>query len=532
MHNFNAPQFSLYLHCDSALCKYSKNMKRSELQHEINGYAAREAELHQSITEQFNLIAKLKLAEEKSAMLTAIVESTDDAIVSKDLNGIITSWNQAAQRIFGYTPTEIVGQSILKLIPPDRQAEEQSILKQLRKGQRVDHFETKRLTKDGRLIDVSLTISPVRDKTGTIIGLSKIARDITDQKQAGEKTAMLAAIVQSTDDVVISKNLNGIITSWNPAAQRIFGYTAEEMIGESILKLIPDDRKDEEPKILAQLARGEKVDHFETKRITKTGTLIDVSLTISPVKDQYGKIIGVSKIAKDITDKKLEQQRKNDFIAIVSHELKTPLTSIKSYIQLLLIKAKKESNGFQINALTRAEAQVKKMVKMIHDFLNVSRFEQGGMTVEKSTVNLTEIISQVIEEGKLLSPLHTFEFQCRKAINVYADGDKIELVLTNLVSNAIKYAPRGGRIVVSCTEANENIRVAIADEGIGIHPDDQKHLFKRFYRVKDTDKYITGFGIGLYLVAEILRIHGSEITVKSEPGHGSEFSFLLDIVNS
>lgn len=506
-------------------------MKRSELQHEINGYAAREAVLHDNITKQSDLISKLQLAEEKSAILTAIVESTDDAIISKDLNGIIISWNPAAQRIFGYFPTEIIGKSILTLIPPDRQEEEPKIIKQLKKGQRIEHFETKRLTKDGKLIDVSLTISPVKDRKGTIIGVSKIARDITELKQAGEKTAMLAAIIQSTDDVVISKNLNGIITSWNPAAQRIFGYTADEMIGESILKLIPDDRKDEEPKILAQLTKGKKVDHFETKRITKTGMLIDVSLTISPVKNQDGKIIGFSKIAKDITDKKLEQQRKNDFIAIVSHELKTPLTSIKSYIQLLLIKAKKQSDIFGINALTRAEAQVKKMVNMIHDFLNVSRLEQGGMSIEKSTVDLTEIISLVIEEGKLLSPIHTFEFQCQKAINVYADGGKIELVLTNLISNAIKYAPRGGRIVVSCTQANEKIRVAISDEGIGIHPDDQKHLFKRFYRVKDSDKNITGFGIGLYLVAEILLIHGSEITVKSEPGHGSEFSFLLDKVD-
>lgn len=507
------------------------DMKRSELQHEISGYAAREAILHDSITEQSNLITKLRIAEERSAILAAIVESTDDAIISKDLNGIITSWNPAAQRIFGYAPKEIIGQSILKLIPPDRQEEEPKILAQLRKGQRVDHFETKRLTKDGQLIDVSLTISPVRDNTGTIIGLSKIARDISDLRRSGEQTAMLAAIVQSTDDVVISKNLNGIVTSWNPAAQRIFGYTPEEMIGESILKLIPDDRKDEEPKILAQLARGEKVDHFETKRITKTGTLVDVSLTISPVKDKHGKIIGLSKIAKDITDQKLEQQRKNDFIAIVSHELKTPLTSIKSYIQLLLVKAKKESDSFGINALTRAEAQVKKMVNMIHDFLNVSRLEQGGMSIEKGTVDLTEIISQVIEEGKLLSPLHTFEFQCQKAIKVHADGDKIELVLTNLISNAIKYAPRGGKIAVNCTKVNNKIRIAISDEGMGIHAEDQKHLFKRFYRVKEIDKNITGFGIGLYLTAEILRLHDAEITVKSEPGHGSEFSFSLDTVD-
>lgn len=507
-------------------------MKRSELQHEISGYAAREAMLNHNISEQSHLITSLQLAEEKSAILNAIIESTDDAIISKDLNGIITSWNPAAKRIFGYEPDEMIGQSILKLIPLDRHTEEPKFLSKLKKGNRVDHFETKRLTKDGRQIDVSLTISPVKDRSGKIIGISKIARDITDLKQATEKTAMLAAIVESTDDVVISKNLQGIITSWNPAAQRIFGYTADEMIGESILKLIPDDRKDEEPKILSQLAKGKKVDHFETKRITKMGTLIDVSLTISPVKDVNGKIIGLSKIAKDITDKKLEQQRKNDFIAIVSHELKTPLTSIKSYIQLLLLKSKKESDPFRINALTRAENQVKKMVNMIHDFLSVSKLEQGEMTIEKTKVNLTEIICQTIEEGTLLSSNHEFKFQSDEAIYVFADANKIELVISNLISNAIKYAPNGGAISVDCREENEKIRIAIADQGIGIHPDDQKNLFKRFYRVKNIDQNITGFGIGLYLVAEILLLHGAEIAVKSEPGQGSEFSFSLDKAGS
>ena len=218
------------------------------------------------------------------------------------------------------------------------------------------------------------------DSSTNELGPTELSTNIQEQKSllaalqlAEERSAMLAAIVDSSDDAIISKNLNGVVTSWNLSAQRIFGYSAEEMIGESIMKLIPKDRAEEEPKILSVLKSGQRVDHFETQRVTKQGRLIDVSLTISPVKNTTGKIIGLSKIARDITDKKLEEQRKNDFIAIASHELKTPLTSVRSYIQLALAKARNSSDAFTENILSRAEVQTTRMVAMIHDFLDLQK---------------------------------------------------------------------------------------------------------------------------------------------------------------
>ena len=243
-------------------------------------------------------------ADQAQAYLAAIVESADDAILSKDLNGVIRSCNAAAERLFGYAAAELIGREVRILIPADRQHEEDEILARLRRGERIDHFETIRVRKDRSLVDVSLTVSPVRDSSGTIIGASKVARDITERRRAAEAQAFLAAIVSSSDDAIISKNLDGIIQQCNAAAERMFGYTSAELIGRPVRILIPPDRQNEEDEILARLREGQRVDHFETRRVRKDGERIDISLTISPVRDESGAIIGVSKIARDITAQK------------------------------------------------------------------------------------------------------------------------------------------------------------------------------------------------------------------------------------
>jgi PAS domain S-box-containing protein len=248
--------------------------------------------------------ARLRKAAAAEGYLAAIISSADEAIVSKDLDGIIQWCNAAAERLFEYEAAELIGRPVRMLIPPERQSEEDDILTRLRRGERIERFETIRITKSGRRIDVALTVSPVRDASGTIIGASKIARDLSSQKQASSAQAFLAAIVESSDDAIIAKDLNGIIQSCNTAAERVFGYAANELIGRPVRLLIPQERQDEEDKILASIRRGERVDHFETVRRRRDGSLIDVSLTVSPVLDAAGRIIGVSKIARDITAQK------------------------------------------------------------------------------------------------------------------------------------------------------------------------------------------------------------------------------------
>ena len=245
----------------------------------------------------------------------AIIASSEDTIISKTLDGIVTSWNAAAERHYGYRADEIVGHSILRLVPVDRVDEEHRILAAVRRGERVEHYQTVRRRKDGSQVEVSLTVSPVRDASGQISGAFTIARDVTVEQRAARTDAYFAAVVASCDDAIVTKTLNGMVTTWNRGAEMLFGYTASEMLGQSIRRLIPEDRQSEEDKILAAIRSGERVDHYETVRVRKDGTPIDVSITVSPVIVD-GTIIGASKVARNIT-KQQQALRANAHLAAI-----------------------------------------------------------------------------------------------------------------------------------------------------------------------------------------------------------------------
>ena len=235
--------------------------------------------------------------------LAKVVESSDDAIISKNLDSIVMSWNRAAERLFGYSAEEAIGRSIRMIIPNDRQHEEDDVLKDIRAGKPVTHFETIRQHKSGRLVPISLSVSPIYDQAGVVIGASKIARDITDRIEGAVTVRRLASAIESSDDAIVTKNLDSIITSWNPGAERLFGYTEKEAVGQSIRMLIPDDLQGEEEMVLAKIRGGEKVDHYETIRQRKDGSKLSVSLTVSPIRDAAGRIVGASKIARDVTER-------------------------------------------------------------------------------------------------------------------------------------------------------------------------------------------------------------------------------------
>jgi diguanylate cyclase (GGDEF)-like protein/PAS domain S-box-containing protein len=261
-------------------------------------------------------------ANEEHSRLAAIVNSSDDAIFSKSLDGVITSWNRAAERLVGFTADEMIGRSMWILIPESRRDEESQIFERLKKGERIEPFETVRRRKDGTEVEVSVTVFPIKDKSGGSIGISTIARDITETRRnqraivrakdaaeaANEEYSRLAAIVNSSDDAIFSKSLDGVITSWNSAAERLVGFTADEMIGRSMWILIPESRRDEESQIFERLKRGERIEPFETVRRRKDGTEAEVSVTVFPIKDKSGGSIGISTIARDIAEMKRSQR--------------------------------------------------------------------------------------------------------------------------------------------------------------------------------------------------------------------------------
>ncbi|GAA4087220.1 PAS domain S-box protein [Mucilaginibacter panaciglaebae] len=408
-------------------------------------------------------------------------------------------------------------------ISPERYEASRPLYERVMSGEK---FSVERKAETGEFYLVHFV--PLKNENGVVESGLIIALDITEIKQAEEKSAKLAAIVETSDDAIISKTLESVITSWNTSAQRMFGYTAEEMIGESIYKIIPEDRQDEEPHIISRLKSGDRVDHFETKRRTKDGRLLDLSLTISPIKDKQGNIIGVSKIARDITEKKQEEQRKNDFIGMVSHELKTPLTSLTAIIQAAHSKLRHNEDPFLSGAMEKANYQARRMATMINGFLNVSRLEAGKLLIEKQPFDLDQLLREILEETRLTVTTHSFSLEECDHIAVNADRDKISSVISNLISNAVKYSPKGSSIDIRCKINKETVIVSVKDDGMGIKSEDIGHIFERYYRIETSvTRHISGFGIGLYLSAEIIKRHGGDIWVESESTKGSIFYFSL-----
>ncbi len=478
---------------------------------------------------------------EKQAILAAIIASMDDAIISMALDGVITSWNPAAERMLGYTEDEAVGQHISLTIPPERLAEEAFIIDAIRQGKKVEYFETVRKKKNGGLIPISLTVSPVKNASGRIIGASKIARDVSERQKSDEKKAVLAAIVATTDDAVISKTLKGVITSWNRAAERMFGYSEAEAIGQRISLIIPADRLEEESFIIGEVSKGNKVNHFQTLRRAKSGSLVPISLSVSPVVDNNGNVIGASKIARDISAEQASQQetaklyeqlkelnaKKDEFIALASHELKTPLTSINGYLQILDGRITDPPGKLFLH---KALQQVARLGSLVNDLLDISKIEAGKLNFAVESFDIREVLGNAIELISLTNKDYDITLETSLSeLFVKGDAHRIEQVIINLLTNAIRYAPDSKRIAVCLSSGPREIKVGVKDYGIGIAAEKLNDIFSKFYRVDDNYAKASGLGIGLYLCQEIITRHHGRIWAESEPGIGSTFWFTLPV---
>jgi PAS domain S-box-containing protein len=649
--------------------------------------------------------------------LAQVVESSDDAIVSKDLDGIITSWNRAAERMFGYSRDEAVGSSIRMIIPPDRHAEEDAVLARIRAGQPVAHFETVRQRKNGWLIPISLSVSPIYDDDGRVIGASKIARDISDRKRAEAAARRLAAMVESSDDAIITKSLNSIITSWNPAAERMFGFSEAEAVGQSVRMLIPDELQHEEDTVLARIRAGGTVDHYETIRQRKDGTRLSISLSVSPIRDDAGNIIGASKVARDITERlrlqaaaqqqaaiteklgevgavvasrldrdaivqqvtdiateltqaefgsffynvrdpgsgdsymlytlsgaqkaafadfpqprataifgptfrgegtvrlddvttdprysdsspfpgmppghppvrsylavpvtrasgdvlgglffghsqpgvftvqharlaegvatwasvALENARlyvevqeanrmKDDFLAVLSHELRTPLNAIVGYSRLLrggILSGEKATRG-----LETLERNAAWLTQIVEDVLDVSRIVSGKIRLDVQPVELAAIVDNAVATVQPAADAKGVRLQTivdPRVGPVSGDPDRLQQVVWNLLTNAVKFTPKEGRVHARVERVNSHVEIVVSDTGAGIGREFLPYVFDRFRQAEAaTTRHTGGLGLGLAIVRHITEMHGGTVHASSDgPWQGATFRVRLPLM--
>ena len=354
---------------------------------------------------------------------------------------------------------------------------------------------------------------------------------------------LLAAIVDSSDDVIVSKNLKGIVTSWNAGAKRVFGYEPHEMIGQPILRLIPPDRRNEEDLILERLRRGERIDHFETVRVGKDGRPIEVSLTISPVRNTAGAIVGASKIARDITEQKrlvrqlseanerLSQadRMKVEFISTLSHELRTPLNAIVGWVQMLKEGATREETQ---EGLAVIERNIRVQSQLINDLLDMSRIESGKLSLDIQRIDLPTAITAAIDSIRPTAVTKdvrvTSAFASVNGI-VMGDKNRLQQIIWNLLTNAIKFTPKGGRIHVTLARVNSHVEIAVADNGVGISPEYLPHIFERFSQADaSSTRRHGGLGLGLSIAKHLVELHGGTISARSE-GVGRGTTFRVDL---
>ncbi len=500
-----------------------------------------------------NITAKNTDPELALSHLAAIVESSDDAIISKTLDGVILTWNTGAQRVYGYSAAETIGGRMTMLLPDDRPNEEEEILARIGRGDRVEHFETVRRTKNGEHIDVSLTISPTRDKEGRVTGASHIARNITDRKRADERLQQLAAIVESSDDAIVSKTLAGVILTWNSGAERVYGYPAADTIGRPMTMLLPDDRPNEEDEILARIARGERVEHFETVRRTKNGEHIDVSLTISPTRDKEGRVTGASHVARNITEqKRIEEQlrhtQKLESLGVlaggVAHDFNNLLTGILGNASLALetLSANNPARSLLRDVLSASE-RASLLTRQLLAYAG-----KGKFIVE--AINLSELIREI---SRLIQTSTSKNVQLRLDLRddipcVLADSSQLQQLIMNLVINGAEaIGPDANGTVLITTgiqtmdgeyilstlgeaaglAAGAYVTLEVHDTGSGMDEATLGRIFDPFFTTK-----FTGRGLGLSAVQGIVRGHKGAMKVYSRYGHGTTFKVFLPVTET
>ena len=498
-------------------------------------------------------------AHERHEVLNVTLQSIGDAVITTDIAGYITNLNEVAEQLTGWPRDEAHGQPLERVFnivnEVTRQRVENPATRALRDGVIVGLANhTVLIKRDGSECPIDDSAAPIRNEHGYVSGCVLIFRDVTAQRMAARDKAnqlitarLLAAIVESSNDAIISKSLDGIIQSWNVAAQQLFGFTGEEAVGQHISLVIPPERLAEEDQIIASLKVGNRIEHFETERVRKDGQRITVSLTISPIKDDSGNVVGASKIVRDVTERKLlmddlqrlaadlltADQRKNEFLATLAHELRNPLAPMSNMLEVV------KRSGGDGKVLKQAhetfERQLNQMVRLVDDLLDVNRITHDRLELRPSEVELSSVIQQAIEVARPLIDAADQKLIVdlpKEPVYLNADRARLAQVFGNLLNNSCKYTSTNGTITLSAKRVDDDVLVSVKDNGAGIPSDKLNSIFDMFMQVdRSSERSQGGLGIGLTLVKRLVAMHGGSIEARSEgEGRGSEFIVRLPVI--
>ncbi|MEX0875425.1 MAG: PAS domain S-box protein [Actinomycetota bacterium] len=467
-----------------------------------------------------------------------------------DVKAQTTTWSEQAFRNAGYEPGEVEPslEAFLAHVHPDDIEAVQKVIWDPSKP--IYDFEHRVLRSDGIIRWVLGTNELIFDDEGNLVRMYGATQDVTARKEAEASRAWLASVVSSSHDAMIGIDLAGGIVSWNRGAELLYGWSAEEAIGQQLSVLCPDERSEELSEIGEQLTSGVSVKDFETQRRRKDGSLVDVSISASPVLDETGRLIGASSIVRDVSEARRTRQAlehayrqeremveklqeldrvRGAFVSSVSHELRTPLTSILGYLELL------ESDGgfteMQTDMLKTVDRNSRRLLALIEDILILSRIEAGTFETEREPVDVANVVDGALQVVKvnLEASRHRFTVEVDEDLrSVLGDHAELERVLVNLLSNAIKFTPPGGSLGLKATVSPGEVVIEVSDSGMGISPDDQDEMFTPFFRSAEAEREaIPGTGLGLSIVKTIVEQHGGSIACVSEPGHGTKMIVRL-----
>lgn len=350
-----------------------------------------------------------------------------------------------------------------------------------------------------------------------------------ERRRSEQFVYRLAAIVESSDDAIVGRDLKGTVTDWNRGAEELYGYKAAEIVGRPISLLFPRRAHEELHKFNSRMKAEKPVKEYEADRLTKDGSIIPVSVTASPIKNNQGKVIGVSTISRDISERRQIERQRELFISIASHELKTPVTSTKAYTQLLMKHFEKKKDEESLSYLKKMETQLNKLTELISYLLDVSTIQKGQLQLNTSTIDLEAIVEETIEELQRTTS-HKIVQEGKITRKIVGDKSRLTQVLRNVLTNAIKYSPQAEKVIVSCASDKKQVKIAVTDFGIGIPKSEQTKVFDPLYRSRGAKKdNFSGLGLGLYITREIVKKHGGRIVLKSLVGKGTTITITLPV---